>query len=1492
MLRHRKWLYLLIVPPLLLIFIILGAFLFLRTDFGLQRLETFLNATLADVGGQHIVLSGLHGAFPFDLRLRELRIADAQGPWLETDEIVLRWSGRDLLALRIRIQEFSVDRVELLHLPTTDEPKPDREPVDLESWEALLDFELPKAFPRAALDNLDIRRIILAEAVAGERIVLGLSGDLDAGERGARLNLQLDALAGPQGEQAGETILLTLRAGFATETDILDLGLTFNDPSGALAPLLGLPQATPLGITLEGDGPPQFWDGAFSVQAGELLALQSHLSLAWSDYPNLAWGGAVNIDPALLPESTRELLPATTFHIQAAMPRPDTFQLAEFALRNTLMDLGAHANVDLNLSTLTGQLRLDVLDTAPLAELTGMELGPGIVLDGNVSGPLTGPDIQLTLHVNEVVADPVQVGGMNLNAAIRFDATSKTGVAGATRPNGQIISVAGALDVHGLHVPDTALPPELTANFNVAYQQADHFVDVQSLALTGQGLEFLAVAGYCLETTRLDALLELQPSPIQPWLAAHGLEDAAGQADLRITAQGTVQPMHLELDLDTGLTQLSGLPEPLPQLLGATPRLHAHARLLPSDTPEATGPGTIQVQSVHLQAHGLELNATADFTLATGVVNGQATLVLPDLNLASPTPDFRLAGAAAVEVEARGDLNDNLDLRFSLLSDDLGVNDLESFPLRLLADVRSLPATPRGQLTLSASPLRAPVLLETAFAVDNARLHVTELELTLPEGMVQGQGVLDLDSQLVTAELQGHIQDITPLAALAGQTMHGALELDLNIAPDDRAQSMQNARLRTSLQDFHADFGTMAGLSLDGEIQDVMGTVDGPRITLDMAARDVHAGETQIHQMDASLDGSLARMDLRATAQGYALHPFTLHLEAAATEDPAGRTLHINNLLGDWAGEELRLTDPVFLTLGDQEQTLSALHLNLGQATFRAQARIGEQDADVRLGVEHLPLSLFTADVLGNLTLGAVLSGPKSRLQGDVTVLGQNLTPAIIDPERFPAMDFQADLALDGHAVSLDAQIRETQTATPLLQAQARTAMVLGLEPAGLVVPPDAPVTASAHGTLDMGWLGEIVLPDSQLLRGVLDLDLQLEGTLDSPRPRGALQIQQASYQHLLQGVLLQDIEANVRLVDHRIQVVSLTATDGGQGRLNAQGQASLIAEENFSFAFSVHMHEMKILDSPMIQARLARVDLDISGSAASQMVQGQVLVDRVEVTLRDIGGPQVVDLPVVEKHGPRASPPRVDPQESQTPDIPLTLDIDVSFPARIFVRGHGLDSEWGGNLHVTGTASEPDVRGVIRPQRGRLDLLGRRFIIDPQSVIQFTGGQPPLPFINLAASQTRRDPDGEKTFTVRVSGVPPDIPPPTLSSDPPLPEDEILSQMLFGRSISRISPTQAAQLALAARELAGYGSGMDLMGTARDLLQLDDLDLVSDEGGDMVLRAGRYIHERVYLRLDRDLKTGDETATVDVMVSPRINLESTVGPRGGGLGLFWRRDY
>ena len=351
----------------------------------------------------------------------------------------------------------------------------------------------------------------------------------------------------------------------------------------------------------------------------------------------------------------------------------------------------------------------------------------------------------------------------------------------------------------------------------------------------------------------------------------------------------------------------------------------------------------------------------------------------------------------------------------------------------------------------------------------------------------------------------------------------------------------------------------------------------------------------------------------------------------------------------------------------------------------------------------------------------------------------------------------------------------------------------------------------------------------------------------------------------------------------------SFRAEDGGTGTLSGSGQVKLDPEDGFPFSFSLQSSGLRLLDSNQVSAVLAELHLDISGTTSEQLIQGLLAFASVEVRLTDFGGPAVVDLDVVEVDD--LTKMVVEPVPPTTAAAPSSLHVDVEarFPARVFVRGRGLDSEWGGRLSITGNVQAPVVRGDITLQRGRLDLLGKRFTLQEESVIQFLGTQPPMPYVNVRATQIGRDGD---TFTLNARGVVPDIDL-DLSSDPHLPEDEILARMLFGRTLTSLTPVQAAKLALATRELTGQGGGLDVFDFARDVFHLDDLDFVSgEEDNNMSLRTGKYLTERVYLRLESDLSTGGEQVSVDVELTPMINLESKVGNKGSGLGLFWKRDY
>jgi translocation and assembly module TamB len=128
------------------------------------------------------------------------------------------------------------------------------------------------------------------------------------------------------------------------------------------------------------------------------------------------------------------------------------------------------------------------------------------------------------------------------------------------------------------------------------------------------------------------------------------------------------------------------------------------------------------------------------------------------------------------------------------------------------------------------------------------------------------------------------------------------------------------------------------------------------------------------------------------------------------------------------------------------------------------------------------------------------------------------------------------------------------------------------------------------------------------------------------------------------------------------------------------------------------------------------------------------------------------------------------------------------------------------------------------------------------------------------------------------------------LSSAPELPQDEILAQFLFGRSITDLSPFQVVQLATAVAQLAGGGSG-GLMSSIRESTGLDTLGIVTDARGNPALQAGRYVSERIYLGVATGA-TGEANATVNLDVTKNLKARVEAGSESSGAGLFYEREY
>src|SRR5690606_24679540 len=123
-------------------------------------------------------------------------------------------------------------------------------------------------------------------------------------------------------------------------------------------------------------------------------------------------------------------------------------------------------------------------------------------------------------------------------------------------------------------------------------------------------------------------------------------------------------------------------------------------------------------------------------------------------------------------------------------------------------------------------------------------------------------------------------------------------------------------------------------------------------------------------------------------------------------------------------------------------------------------------------------------------------------------------------------------------------------------------------------------------------------------------------------------------------------------------------------------------------------------------------------------------------------------------------------------------------------------------------------------------------------------------------------------------------------ASTPMLPQDEVLSHLLFNRSIGELSPLQLAQLAAVAAQLVGGGGGPSFLDSIRMAAGLDDLDIVTDSSGGPAVRAGNYIQENVYLSVEGG--AGGGRVSIDLDITDNLRARVSTGTDGNSsAGIF-----
>jgi translocation and assembly module TamB len=296
---------------------------------------------------------------------------------------------------------------------------------------------------------------------------------------------------------------------------------------------------------------------------------------------------------------------------------------------------------------------------------------------------------------------------------------------------------------------------------------------------------------------------------------------------------------------------------------------------------------------------------------------------------------------------------------------------------------------------------------------------------------------------------------------------------------------------------------------------------------------------------------------------------------------------------------------------------------------------------------------------------------------------------------------------------------------------------------------------------------------------------------------------------------------------------------------------------------------------------------------AGGGRIGGQILLSNTEVQIPSTGLGGVADLPGLQ-HVNEPADVRATRGRAGLLGVaggggaggtarPIALDLLISAPSQIYIRGRGLDAELGGELRLGGTTASVQPSGAFSLIRGRLDILGRRLTLS-EATLALEGN-----FVPMVAVAASTESDGITSF-VRIDG-PATEPVVSFTSTPQLPEEEVLARLLFGRGIANLSALQAAQLANAVATLAGRG-GVGIIGRLRTGFGLDDLDVQTDATGSATVRAGKYLSENVYSEVQVDGQ-GQSQINLNLDLSPSVTVRGSAGSSGDtGLGIFFEKDY
>lgn len=1138
--RVLKWVAVIVVVLLALPVLAVGLVLALgNTDFGRHTIER----EAGDLTGGMVRIAGLSGRFPDLLRIGEITVSDAKGPYATVSDAVLDWSPLQLLYKTARIDLLQARRVDFTRLPESEGGKtssngPVRLPV------------------RINLDRLQVDKAIIGQQVVGTAATLAIDGSakVDSLTQGTA-RLAVTRVDSP-GHYVIDGNLTPDNARATAEVD--------EPAKGLISSIAGLPDLGAISAKASIDGPMNRLVSNLAVTAGQLTASSSgtvdvtrhtaDLAIK-ANAPAMAPAAGVSWQSVLVDMTVRG--PFTKPDAKGTV-RIDGLQAAGGRIGALNADVAGNSG-QVDLHAVVSDLHIpgpkpDIFAAAPVALDASARLDapdrpvtfklqhPLLSVDGSAK---TAGQQQVQAHV--VVPDLAPLaaaGGVDLSGSADLNALA------SMQGDNADASIQGTVAITGGMAPLPGLIGD-DGRIDIAATRRGQDLTLSHLTLNGKTLTVSAHGGLTGDT--LQAGWDVALSDLSAVR-----QDLSGMAHVTGDASGTLKDIAVKTDIDADLAAKGYSTGQINAHIAATglpsaphASIDANGTLLDAPLTVALTAseqnGAVHADIEQLSWKSLQAKGNLDLTPPAVIPAGKLHLEFARLADLQPLLGRPIAGKVVADLDATQQVA-NVTANVT----DLAMPGTAALTKAVLtASVTDPTSNPTIDATLTANGISAGSAKGIASKVtakgplDALALVVTANAPDIGGGLaaLQTAGVLNANAKtLALTRMEASWKD-QPLRLLApakfdfgnGVAMDrvhlGFRQAELTVA----GKAGQTLDLTATLRNLPADIGTIVdpAYAADGTIAAearITGTSARPEGTIRLTADGVRGRQGAARALppanlaaNVTLQGTSARIDTRLVAgQSHVTITGTAPLSSSGA-------LNLNTD----ARVDLAMTDPILTAEGRRARGLVTVNAAISGTNsaprVRGTARLtGGDVADYTLGAHISDLTatvqasgdtIRLVDLSGKAGPGTVGGSGSIGLGGEMPVdlrftaanarpLASDLMTALIDADLTVQGQMKGDLVAAGTLKILHADIRIPDEMPP-------SVAVLPVREAG--APPSAPAPPKTEAKPSNIALNLTINAPQQIFVRGRGLDAELGGTIHitgtaaKPLPSGGFEMRQGT---------------------------------------------------------------------------------------------------------------------------------------------------------------------------------------------------------------------------------------------------------------------------------------------------------------------------------------------------------------------------------------------